>query len=231
MHKKMDIIYEDKEFLVINKPTKLLTISTEKEKVRTLYHEARTYVKKQNPKNKIFIVHRLDKDTSGIVLFVKNEALKLALQNNWEKYAFQREYLAIVEGRVNESHKEIINYLKESKTLQVYDTKDSQSGKKAVTIYDILEASSTYTLLKVRIKTGRKNQIRVALSSVGHPIVGDKKYESKKNPYGRLGLHASYLKIIHPKTKKEYSFYSKVPKEWKRDFKEGVEVYEKNIDA
>ena len=120
MKKKMDIIYEDKEFLVVNKPAKLLTIATEKEKNHTLYHQAREYIKKQNPKNKIFIVHRLDKETSGIVLFVKKENLKEALQKNWNQLAKEREYLAITEGTLTPKKGIITNYLQESKTLYVY---------------------------------------------------------------------------------------------------------------
>ena len=210
MKKKLDLIYEDKELLVINKPAKLLTIATEKEKFHTLYHEASEYIKKQNPKNKIFIVHRLDKETSGIVIFAKNEKLKLALQNNWEECAKVREYLAVVEGKVLNQKGIIQNYLKETKTLKVFDTKNPKSGKEAITHYQVLEHTNAYSLLKINIQTGRKNQIRVALSSIGHPIVGDKKYQSKKNPYGRLALHATKLSLLHPKLKKEYQFLSKM---------------------
>ncbi len=225
--KKMDIIYEDKELLIINKPAKLLTIATEKEKIKTLYHEAREYIKKQNPKNKIFVVHRLDKDTSGIVIFAKNEALKIALQKNWDICAKKREYIAIVEGNVKKKCGEVVNFLKETKTLQVYDTKNAKDGKKSVTIYEVLARNSAYSLLKINLKTGRKNQIRVALSSIGHPIVGDKKYQSQKNPYGRLALHSTRLELVHPKTKKEYCFVSKIPKEWKNTFQESLTIYEK----
>ncbi len=228
--KKMDIIYEDKELLVINKPSKLLTIATEKEKEHTLYYEASMYVKKQNPKNKIFIVHRLDRDTSGIVVFAKNELLKKSLQSNWENLAQKREYLAIVEGKFKRKKDTLINYLKESKTLQVYDTKNPQKGKKAITNYEVLEEANTYTLIKVNIETGRKNQIRVAFANIGHPILGDKKYQSNKNPYGRLALHASTLKLKHPRNKKTLQFFSKAPREWKRDFKTGIEEYEKEIN-
>ncbi len=225
MKKKLDIIHEDKELLVINKPSKLLTISTEKEKYHTRYFEASSYIKKQNPRNKIFIVHRLDKETSGIVIFAKNESLKLALQNNWEKLAPLREYIAVVEGGVKNKKGTITNYLKETKTLQVFDTKNPKDGKLAITHYQVLETNKTYSLLKITIQSGRKNQIRVALSSIGHPIVGDKKYQSQKNPYGRLALHASKLKLIHPKTKQEYIFLSKLPKEFERDFKRGIDQY------
>ena len=225
MKKKLDLIYEDKELLVVNKPTKQLTIATEKEKIHTTYHEASEYMKKQNPKNKIFIVHRLDKDTSGIIIFAKNENLKHALQNNWEDCAKVREYLAIVEGKVKKQSGTIKNYLKENKTLQVFDTKNPKVGKLAITNYQVLETTNTYSLLKINIQTGRKNQIRVALSSIGHSIVGDKKYHSKKNPYGRLALHASKIIMVHPKTKKEYLFQSKIPKEFERDFIKGIQKY------
>lgn len=223
----MDILYEDKEFLVINKPSKLLSIATEKEKSRTLYHEASDYVKKQNPKNKIFIVHRLDKDTSGIIIFAKNEKIKQLLQKNWETLTLKREYIAIVEGTLEKKKDTIVNYLNSTKTLFVYDTKNPKIGKKSITNYEALEHNSIGTLLKINIETGRKNQIRVALSSIEHPIIGDKKYGSRKNPYGRLALHASCLKFLHPITKKEYQFVAKIPLEWKRDFQKGMEVYEK----
>ena len=226
MKKKLDIIFENKELLVINKPAKLLTIATEKEKERTLFYEASMYVKKQNPKNKVFIVHRLDKDTSGIVIFAKNEKLKRKLQDNWDQCAIVREYLAVVQGNLENPKGTIINYLKESKTLQVFDTKNPKTGKKAITEYEVLEQRSSDALLKIKIKTGRKNQIRVALSSISHPIIGEKKYQSTKNSYGRLALHASKLLLIHPITRQKYTFISKIPKEWKNDFGKGLGAYE-----
>lgn len=206
--KKMDIIYEDKELLVVNKPAKELTIATNKQEVNTLYHEAREYVKKQNPHNKIFIVHRLDKDTSGVVLFSKNEKLKKLLQDNWNSY--YREYMAIVEGVVLQKGV-IKSYLKESKTLEVYSTNDSKNGKLAITNYEPLANNKKYSMLKINIETGRRNQIRVHLSDMKHPIIGDKKYNSKTNPLNRLGLHANILKIVHPTTKKEMEFIAKTP--------------------
>ncbi|MBQ9833945.1 MAG: RluA family pseudouridine synthase [Bacilli bacterium] len=207
--KKLDIIYEDKELLVVNKPTKKLTIATEKNKYNTLYHEAREYVKKQNPKNKIFIVHRLDEQTSGIVLFAKNEKLKYLLQKNWQKY--DREYIALVEGKLI-GKGTVKSYLKESKTLQVYSTNDSKLGKLAITNYESIQSNKNYSLVKINIETGRKNQIRVHLSDLGHPIVGDKKYNAKTNILNRLGLHANKLEIIHPLTKKKLIFEAKLPK-------------------
>lgn len=232
MKKKMDIIFENKELLVINKPAKLLTIATEKEKEHTLYHEASLYVKKQNPKNKIFIVHRLDKDTSGIVVFAKNEKLKKELQSNWNQCVITREYLAIVQGKLEKAKDTIINYLKENKTLQIFDTKNPKIGKKAITEYEVIKQRTNDALLKIQIKTGRKNQIRVAMYSINHPIIGDKKYQSNKNSYGRLALHASKLVFLHPSTKQKYTFISKIPKDWKNDYRKELENYEKeNLNA
>lgn len=213
--KKMDIIYEDKELLVVNKPAKKLTIATEKQELNTLYHEAREYVKKQNPKNKIFIVHRLDKDTSGVVLFSKSEKLKKQLQDNWNSY--DREYYTIVEG-VLKGSSTLKSYLKESKTLDVYSTKDKNGGSLAITNYESLQTNKSYSLLKVKIETGKRNQIRVQLSDIKHPIVGDKKYHSKTNPLNRLGLHAYKLVITHPVTKKKMEFIAKTPLVFKNMF-------------
>lgn len=147
--KKLDIIYEDKFILAVNKPHNLLTISTEKEKDKTLYHEVLTYIKKKN--QKIFIVHRLDKDTSGIVLFAKNEKIKKSLQDNWSNV--QRYYVALVEGKIT-AKGEIKSYLKETKTLLTYSAKE---GKFAHTKYEPIMISNKCTLLNIQILTGRKN--------------------------------------------------------------------------
>lgn len=220
----MDILYEDKELLVINKPAGLLTIATEKEKIRTLYHEAREYVKKQNPKNKIFIVHRLDKDTSGVLVFAKNERLKKELQSSWNQIAFLREYLAVVEGKVTKKKGMLQFYLTEDKYQNVHST-SKEKGELAITNYEVLSSTKAYSLLRVTIATGRKNQIRVGFSEIDHPIVGDKKYGAKKNPMGRMGLHASKLGIVIKG--KTYLWTAKVPKEFSMMFPKEIEVYEK----
>ena len=208
--KKLKIIYEDKNLLVIEKDPHVLTISTPKEKQRTLYHEASEYVKKQYPKNKIFIVHRLDKETSGLVVFAKNEDIKNKLQNNWDQT--KREYIAIVEGQPKKKKDTLKSYLIETKSLDVYSTKDSKRGKLAITEYEVLQENKNYSLLKINIKTGRKNQIRVQLSDIGTPIIGDKKYHSKTNPLKRLGLHAHYLEFVL--NNKTYIFETKYPKDF-----------------
>lgn len=213
--KKLNIIYEDKELLVVDKESHQLTIATEKRENNTLYSEASTYVKKQYPKNKVFIVHRLDKDTSGIVIFAKNQDKKISLQNNWSNV--KREYLCIVEGKMPKQKDTLKSYLAESKTLEVYSTKDPKKGKLAITEYEVLQTNNKYSLLKINIKTGRRNQIRVQLSDIGNPIIGDKKYHSTSNPIKRLGLHASLIE--YQEKGKTYHFETKYPKEFTKLFK------------
>lgn len=205
---KLNIIYEDKDIIVINKPTHLLTISTENEKERTLFHKVYLYLKKKKKNNKVFVVHRLDKDTSGLIVFAKSELVKKKLQNNWDKSI--RNYVAVVNGNVLKEKDTLRSYLKETKTLLVYSTND-KSGDLAITSYQKIMSNKEYSLLSINIKTGRKNQIRVQLNDIGHSIVGDKKYGIKKDPLRRLCLHANYLEFNHPITNKKMSFDIDIP--------------------
>lgn len=208
--KKLNIIYEDKEIIVISKEAKLLIVSTDKERFHTLYNEVSNYVKRKHPKNKIFIVHRLDKDTSGVILFAKNEKIKKAFQDDWDNIAIKREYVALVEG--NDINKGTIkSYLYETKTLQVISSNDPKKGKLAITEYENINKGKKYSKVLINIKTGRKNQIRVHLSSIGYPIIGDKKYGALTNPLNRLGLHATKLVIRHPFTSELMIFESPIP--------------------
>ncbi len=210
--KKLDIIYEDKKILVVNKPSGILTISTPKEKEKTLFHEVSAYVKKSNPKAKIFIIHRLDKETSGIVMFAKDKSIKYKYQNNWDKLVIKRKYTAVVSGTLSKKTGTIKSYLKQSKTLMVYSTCDNKNGKLAITNYEVIKENSKYSMLNVEILTGRKNQIRVHMSDINHPILGDKKYGNKKDGFNRLMLHALTLEIINPITNKKMEFTSKTPR-------------------
>lgn len=208
------IIFEDDHLLVVNKPSGLLTIATEKEKERTLYHIVRDYVASKNPHGRIFIVHRLDRDTSGIVLFAKDEKTKNQLQENWNDYVSLREYTAIVCGHPKEESGQIVQYLKETKTNLVY-VSPREDGKKAITNYSVLKTSDKYSMLKVTIETGRRNQIRVAFASKKMPILGDKKY-GEKSKVNRLYLHANRLKIYYPVIKKDILFETSIPTEFKK---------------
>ena len=208
--RKINIIYEDKDIIVVNKPYGLLSIATIKNEDKTMYREVSAYIKKSNPKAKIYIVHRLDKDTSGILVFAKNINTKIALQNNWDNLVKKRAYIAIVEGQVEKEKDIIKSYLKENKTLYVYST-NKKEGKLAITEYRKVISNKEYSMLDINIKTGRKNQIRVHMKDINHPIVGDKKYGSKKNPIRRLCLHAYLLEVIHPKTNRLMHFELDIP--------------------
>lgn len=205
---KLKILYEDKSIIIISKPSNLLTIGTNKEHNNTLYRKVSEYVKKQHKSNKIFIVHRLDKDTSGIIAFAKTEPVKRILQRNWDKT--KRKYVALVEGKVTKGDT-IKNYLAETKTLKTYITNDEKIGKLAITKYKPIKNNKEYTLLDIEILTGRKNQIRVHMGSINHAIAGDKKYNSKKNPIRRMCLHATYLEFTHPITNKKLIIEDKYP--------------------
>lgn len=215
MKKKMDIIYEDKYLLVVNKPTKLLTVATAKEKENTLYHEASMYVKKKHKSNKIFIVHRLDKDTSGVVVFAKDEKIKKLLQDNWDKYAINREYIALVKGHIKPEKNTLKNKLVETKTNMVFVDDKSKFGKVAITKYEVINFKDNNSLIKINILTGRKNQIRVQLDYIGYPIVGDNKYGKNKSFYNRLMLHANKLELINPITNEKLELIARIPKEFK----------------
>lgn len=207
---KLKIIYEDKYLIVIDKPHNLLTIATEKEKENTLYHEVLMYEQKKHKSNKIFIVHRLDKETSGLVLFAKSIKIKELLQNNWKNV--KRYYVTLVSGKVNKTG-EIKSYLKETKTLLTYSSKD-KTGKLAITKYKPIEITDKYSLLEIQILTGRKNQIRVHMQDIGHPIVGDKKYNPKYNSVKQMCLTANKLEFVHPITKKDILLEISIPKEY-----------------
>ena len=170
MKDKIKILYEDKYLLIVNKPNNLLTIATSKEKENTMYHKVLLYLRKKN--QKVFIVHRLDKDTSGLIIFAKSEKIKRYLQDNFSEII--RKYMAIVEGIPAKKQDTIKSYLAETKTNLVYIT-NAKSGKLAITNYKVILEKNNYSLLDIEIKTGRKNQIRVQLNSIGHPILGDKK--------------------------------------------------------
>ena len=208
---KIDIIYEDKFIIVVNKPAHLLTISTENEKERTLFHKVINYEKQKNKNNKIFIVHRLDRDTSGLIVFAKSEKVRKILQDNWDEMAKTRGYVAVVEGRIEKKKDTIKNWIKEKIDFTSYTSDKPNDGKIAITKYELLNTSKSYSLLKIEILTGRKNQIRVHMKDIGHPIVGDKKYGAKTNPLKRLGLHANILELKHPITHQILKLESKVP--------------------
>lgn len=215
--KNIDIIYEDKDIIVINKPSGLLTVATEKEKNKTAYHLVMEYLKKKNKNNRIFIIHRLDKDTSGIIMFAKNERAKHLYQDNWNDIVKKRCYYAVIDGKMENKERTIKSYLKEKGNM-VYSVKD-RSGKLAITEYKVLKERKNISLLDINLKTGRKNQIRVHMKENKTPILGDLKYGEKSKLINRLALHAYKLELVNPVTKKLLTFEINMPNEFKTLFK------------
>lgn len=215
--KNIDIIYEDKDIIVINKPSGLLTVATEKEKNKTAYHLVMEYLKKKNKNNRIFIIHRLDKDTSGIIMFAKNEGAKHLYQDNWNDIVKKRCYYAVIDGKMENKEGMIKSYLKENGNM-VYSVKD-RSGKLAITEYKVLKDRKNISLLDINLKTGRKNQIRVHMKENKTPILGDLKYGEKSKLINRLALHAYKLELVNPVTKKLLTFEINMPNEFKMLFK------------
>lgn len=207
----LDIIYEDNNIIVVNKQSGLLTISTGKEKNNTLYHKVSEYVKKNNKKNKIFIIHRLDKDTSGIVMFAKNEKIKNMYQERWNDIVLGRYYYAVVDGKMKNKEGIIKSYLFEDKNFIVHSTNDKTKGKLAITEYKVIKEKGNKSLLDINIKTGRKNQIRVHMRENNTPIIGDSKYGNKVK--GRMMLHAYKLELINI-DKKKITFETNIPEDF-----------------
>ena len=209
--KGLAILYEDKDILVVNKSNGLLTVSTQKERDNTAYSLLNNYVKKGNTKskNRVFIVHRLDRDTSGILIFAKNEEAKHFLQDQWN--TFTKTYIAVVHGKLAEKEGVITSYLLENKAHRMYSAQDHKKGKYAKTGYKVVKESDKFSLLEITLFTGRKNQIRVHLSEKGHPVVGDKMYGRRDKSIKRLALHAVSLTISHPFTQDNMSFKADHP--------------------
>jgi len=214
----LNIIFEDDDVIVVNKPAGLLTIATDKEKRKTAYALLSDYVKTEDPDNKIYIVHRIDRETSGLLLFAKNEEIKHKIQETWLATIKERSYIAVVEGGVKSEGGTITSYLNESKAFIVYSSQNPKNGKKAVTHYKTLKTNSDYSLLHINLETGRKHQIRVHMQDIKHPVIGDTKYGSKIKPIGRLGLHAIGLSFTHPKTGKLCTFETGIPEKFNQLF-------------
>lgn len=216
---KISIVYEDNDILVINKPNGLLTIESDHEKTDTAYKLVLEYMSQKDKHARCFQVHRLDKETSGLLLFTKTYELKELLSKNWNTLVKERGYVAVVEGKMPKKEDQIINWLKETDTHLMYNSNKNSDGLKAITNYKVVKETQKYSLLNIIIETGRKNQIRVAMADLGHPVVGDDKYGTPSDPLKRLGLHAATLKFKHPITKEIMSFKAETPAVFKKLFK------------
>lgn len=209
---KSRIPYEDDDVIVVDKPAGLLTVATESERSRTVYAALRLYANTKKPREKIFIVHRLDREASGLLVFAKTPGAKEHLQAQFKDHTAGRTYVAAVEGRVTPDAFTIRSHLAENAAYRVYSAKNPGGGKLAITHIRVLKRRPRTTLVEIRLETGRKHQIRVHLAERGHPIVGDKAYGGRSNPIHRLALHAEHLEFRHPRTGRKMSFESRRPK-------------------
>lgn len=218
--KGIKVVYEDEYLIAVEKASGILSIATDKEREKTAYNIVKNYVKSRNPLEKLFIVHRLDRETSGVMIFAKTEEMQQILQTNWQKMVLERTYVAVVEGKVEKNSDTIVSYLKENSAFVTFSSdKEIEGSKKAITHYTVLKRSKGFSLVEANIETGRKNQIRVHMQSLGHSVVGDKKYGATTNPLGRLGLHAKSIIFKHPKTGKVLSFQTGIPAKFSGMFK------------
>ena len=217
----LPIIYEDNDLIVINKPSKLLSVPSDNEKGSTAFRMVNDYLQQKDKHNRAFIVHRLDEDTSGVLMFAKNDRMARALTDgdNWNSLVKKRGYYAVVEGVLERKEGTIRSYLKKNSQNMMYSSKKKGDGQLAITDYKIIQENNQYSLADVDIKTGRKNQIRVHFGDLGHFIIGDDKYGEPSNPIKRLGLHAYELDIVHPFNNKLLKFKAPMPKEFLSLFK------------
>lgn len=207
---RLRIVYEDDDIIVVNKGYGLLSVGTDNKKEGTAYSILRDYLKRLNPANKLFIVHRLDQHTSGLMLFAKNIKAKEAMQHNWNNMVLDRRYAAIVEGCPEPAEGVRRSRLLENAQHLMYST-DDPKGLEAVTRYKVLKSRNGYSLVDVSLDTGRKNQIRVHMHDMGTPIAGDRRYGAKTSPIHRLALHARTLRFVHPMTHKDMNFSIPLP--------------------
>jgi RluA family pseudouridine synthase len=207
----LEILYEDRDILVVDKPAGLLTVETETNKFKTAYYILTDYVRKGclKSRNRLFIVHRLDQWTSGVLIFAKSEEVRLHLQAKWKNT--EKKYIAVVNGQLVQKEGIITSYLAENKAYVVYSTTDVTKGKLAHTAYKVLKETKRFSLLEINLLTGRKNQIRVHMADMEHPIVGDRKYGKSKDGYERLALHSESISFKHPTSGEQMTFEAKVP--------------------
>lgn len=214
----LPLVHEDQDLLVVDKPAGLLTIGTERGAARTAHSLLNDYVRKGDPRsrNRVYVVHRLDQDTSGLLLFAKSEQAKRFLQEHWE--TTEKHYLAIVHGRLTAREGTLTSYLAENSAQRVYSTPDATKGKLSRTAYTVLQEGREFSLVDVHLLTGRKHQIRVQFADLGHPVAGDKKYGADHRAFRRLALHARSIAFTHPHHGRPMRFDTGVPAEFVRMF-------------
>ncbi len=214
----LKIVYEDAYLIVVEKREGVLSIATDRQRERTAYSILTEYVQRSDRKHRIFIVHRLDKDTSGLMVFAKDEMTKKTLQDNWDRIVTDRRYVAVLSGEMENDSGTVTSWLKDNKVYITYSSMSNNGGDKAITNYKVLKRRNGYTLVELELETGKKNQIRVHMQDLKHPVVGDVKYGDGNDPIGRLGLHAFKLFFYHPVTKELMKFETPYPPSFKKLF-------------
>lgn len=197
---QVKVIYEDKWFVVIEKASGLLSVANDTAREKNAFHIVRDYVRHDNPDAEIYVCHRLDQYTSGILVFAKDESLMMELRSNWDFYVKERRYVCVTENIPARPEDTIESLLTQNEHLRVHSTNDETVGRLAVTHYKVIQTRGRYALVDIEIFTGKKNQIRVHMSEMGCPIAGDMKYGAETNPVRRLMLHNYRLSFIHPVT-------------------------------
>jgi len=216
----LTIVFEDDDIIVINKRSGFLSIGSKKERKQTAYQVLTKHIQKDNPTARLFVVHRLDREASGLMVFAKNKASQVELLETWSSTVQKRKYLIVTEGTIEKDENTISSYLRESKALIVYSSNNPKEGRKSVTHYSVVKKNEFFTLLETWQETERKNQVRVHLQSIGHSIIGDKKYGATENPIARAALHSKVLTFQHPKTEQEITFETKVPDDFLKIFRQ-----------
>ena len=215
-HKLMKIVYEDAYIIVIEKMQGLLSVNTDRQKERTAYTILNEYVQRSGKQHRVHIVHRLDRDTSGLMMFAKDEKTQRTLRDNWHGIVTDRRYVAVVVGEMEKDAGTVVSWLTDRK-LYVYSSPTDDGGQESITHYRTLKRANGYSLVELNLETGRKNQIRVHMQDLGHPIIGDGRYGLEDvNPIGRLALHAFKLCFYHPVTGELMRFETPYPGEFKK---------------
>lgn len=210
--KGLTIVFEDENLIVVDKEAGILSVSTDKEKSRTVYNALNEYVKKQSRNARVFVLHRLDREVSGLMVFAKSIEVQSLFQIGWDKIVPVYNYTAVVYGEVSPSSGTLTSWFTENKNFVVFSSPTDNGGLKAITKYKTIKTNKHYSLLTFDLETRRKNQVRVHMKSIDHPVVGDKKYGAISNPIKRIALHAQDMVLIHPVTKNKLEFKSPTPK-------------------
>lgn len=219
VNKYVKIVYEDKDIVVIEKSEGILSMASSPKQycIKNVLDE---YFEKRHFKCTAHVVHRLDRETSGLMIYAKNIETAKMLEENWQEAVYDRRYVALLCGEMKEEGGTIKSWLKESKSFITYSSPTDNGGKLAITHYHRLRSSKNLSLVEMKLETGRKNQIRVQMADLGHPVAGDLKYGNGYNPIHRLALHAYRLNFIHPKTHENMVFETPIPLEFTKVFNE-----------